>query len=146
MPHPLRAKALLAISRREKPALGRHANRARLLDVNGRFLTTIPLAEAEKLQGSGDAQRTSRQNEHPLRIKLLSARMAQPKENVPTAGCRFPASITSSDVEAYVGITPGEIGAPPNVSRVNAARVKIAMWPFVGDDRAKRVSPKPRDL
>jgi hypothetical protein len=39
-------------------------------------------------------------------------------------------------MEACVGITPGEFGAPVNYGRMKAARAKIAMWPLVGDHKA----------
>jgi hypothetical protein len=66
--------------------------------------------------------------------------MAEPKSNSPTSGCRFPAALTSVDMEACVGVTPGELGAPANYGRVKAARAKIAMWRLVGDDKAARAA------
>ncbi len=133
--HPLRVS--LGYSSSEKTALGRHANRAVLRDVNTKFLTTIPVAEAEALIDSGAAERISPRNERPMRIRLLLS-IIQPGLNSPTAGCTAPAAITASDMEACVGITRGELGAPANRGRVKAAQAKIAAWRFVGGDRAVR--------
>jgi len=125
--------------------LGRHANRARLFDVNGKFLTTIPCAEAEALQGSGAATRTSARGERPLRVRLRDPLIAEMRSNSPTSGCRFPAALTSADMEAGVGITPGELGDPVNHGRIKAARTKIAMWLVVGDHKAVRAAGFDRD-
>jgi hypothetical protein len=64
--------------------------------------------------------------------------MADQMSKSPTSGCRFPAALTSVDMEACVGITSGGLGDPANYGRVKAARAKIAMWPFVGDHKAIR--------
>ena len=125
--------------------MGRHANRARLFDVNGKFLTTISSAEAEELQDSGAAIRTSARNERPLRIRFKEPLMADQMSKSPTSGCRFPAALTSVDMEACVGITPGELGAPVNYGRMKAARSKIAMWLFVSDRKAVRADRFNRD-
>ena len=118
-------------------ALGRHANRAVLRDVNRKFLTTIPVAEAEALIDSGAAERISPRYERPLRIRLLLS-ITEPRLNSPTAGCPAPAAITASDMEANVGITRGEVGALANRGRIKAAQAKVAAWRSVGDDRAMR--------
>ena len=111
--------------------MGRHANRAVLRDVNRKFLTTIPVAEAEALIDSGAAERISPRNERPLRIRLLLS-ITQPMLNCPTSGCTAPAAITASDMEANVGITRGAMGASANRGRVKAAQAKIAAWRSVG--------------
>jgi hypothetical protein len=70
-----------------------------MYDINGNFRTTLPAAEAELLLDSGDAIRTSRANERPLRIKLLAARRWQPTPYSPTSGCTSPACITAKESE-----------------------------------------------
>jgi hypothetical protein len=112
--------------------LGQHKNRAMLYDINGKFLTTEPIAEAERLVDFGDAIRLSRPQERPLRIRLLAARPTKPRAG---SGCTFPASITESDMLAAVGITKGPGGV--NRGRVNAARAKI---------EAFRASPRVRGV
>ena len=88
----------------EITVLGGHANRARLYDVNGRFLTTLPVLEAERMIDSGDCAYISRRGERPLRVKLVCARQWQPQPLSPTSGCTTPACITSKEIEANVGL------------------------------------------
>jgi hypothetical protein len=79
--------------------LGKHQNRARVYDINGIFRTTLTTVEAEKWLDSGDAIRTSRPNERPLRIVLMVARQWQPKPYSPTSGCTSSACITAREAE-----------------------------------------------
>jgi hypothetical protein len=67
------------------------------------------------------------------------------RSSLPTSGCRFPAALTSADMEACVGVTPGEPDAPTNYARVKAARAKIAMWPLVRDHKAVQAARLNRD-
>jgi len=50
-----------------------------------------------------------------------------------------PCAISAREMDAVVGITPGDLGMPPNQRMVKEARDKLALWPFVGDTRAVRV-------
>jgi hypothetical protein len=70
-----------------------------MYDLNGNFRTMLPTEAAERLLDSGDAIRTSRPNERPLRIKLLAARQWQPTPYKPTSGCTSPACITARESE-----------------------------------------------
>jgi len=70
-----------------------------MYDLNGNFRVMLPTAEAERLLDSGDAIRTSRANERPLRIKLLAARRWQPTPYKPTSGCTQPACLTARESE-----------------------------------------------
>ena len=107
--------------------MGHHANRARLYDINGNFLTAMPTAEAELLVDRIDAKRISRPGETPLRIRLLVARTPQPKPLTPTSGCTAPACITHRESEinalSAVGLAAGE-----SRGVVGRAQAKIREW------------------
>jgi len=101
----------------EITVLGRHANRARLYNINGTFLTTLPVSEVERMVDSGVGIYMGHPEERPLRVKLLCARQWQPKPLSPTSGCTSPSCITHKEIEAYAGIH----GQP----RMIAARKKL---------------------
>ena len=61
--------------------------------------------------------------------------------------CRYtksPCAISPSEIEAVVGIAKGEIGLPSRMRLVEAARDKLAAWPFIGDTRTPRVGLRAR--
>jgi hypothetical protein len=95
-----------------------------MYDLNGNFRTTLPTAEAEQLLDSGDAIRTSRPNERPLRIKLLGARQWQPKPYSPTSGCTSSACITAREsVLNALGAT--HLTAGPDRAALRRVQAKI---------------------
>jgi hypothetical protein len=109
----------------ESTALGHHANRARLYDINGNFLTAMPTTEAELLIDRGGARRISRPGECPLRLRLLVARTRIPSGA--TSGCTAPACITHRESEinalSAAGLAVGE-----QRSVVKRAQAKIRNW------------------
>ncbi len=120
--------------------------RIALHNVEGKLRRHIPPSEADGLIELGHAQwrcvrcarKTSRGRcigggEHQKVLQLKEPERMRRDS---------PATLTLDDVQAVVGITDGEYGAPANARRVQAARDKLTAWPFVGDTRAVRVGPR----
>jgi len=124
----------------ESTALGHHANRARLYDINGKFLTAMPTTEAELLVDRGGAKRISRPGECPLRIRLLVARTWQPKPLTPTSGCTAPACITHRESEINALSAVG-LGLGEQRSVVSRAQTKIREWKTRTSAEAAPVQP-----
>ena len=117
--------------------------RIALHNVEGKLRRHIPPSEANGLVELGHADwrclRCAKRSSRGRCIGGSEHRMVLQLKEPERMRHDSPATLTMTDVLAVVGITKGEYGAPPNAKRVQAAREKFAMWPFVGDDRAVRV-------
>jgi hypothetical protein len=120
-------------------------NGIRLYDSDGRYQCHLELDKAETMKAAGTHEDVY---EHICgkpscsgcsKMRYLGIRKRSfHKENPNTSQ----ASITFDDMQALVGITGGEIGAPAKLAQVFAAEDKVEAWPTTGDWRAVRVRPR----
>jgi hypothetical protein len=121
------------------------SNGVRLFDSDNRYQCHIAKSEAETMLAAGthevayehrcgDSNCAGCERMHAIGIKKRSFH----KSSLDTSDC----SLSEFDMQALVGITPGERGAPPVYSLVAAAEDKVAAWPHVGDPKAVRVRPR----
>ena len=118
-----------------------------LHNFEGKLRRYIPTSEADALVKAGDAEwrclhcarrshrgRCVGRKEHEMALQLRGPERSKSDSR---------ATLTFRDSQANVGITKGKYGARPNAKRVQAARNKVAAWPFIGDTRAVRVWARP---
>lgn len=118
-----------------------------LHNVEGKLRRHIPPSEADGLVELGHAEwrclRCSRKTNRGRCIGGKEHQMVLQLKEPERLKRDSAATLTFADAQAVVGITKGEIGAPANTKRVQAARDKFVAWPFVGDNRAVRVGVRP---
>jgi hypothetical protein len=106
----------------------------RLYGEDGSFEKRITASDAQAMLASGEAEEVYEDRcgkPHYIGIRKRGVHEQNPDKS--------PTTLTMADMQANVGITDGEIGAPPRRGRVRAAVTKIGSWPYVGDTKAVRV-------
>lgn len=104
----------------------------RLFDVDGRYQCHISPSEAEEMFSRGEVEDCYEdRNGSPHYIGIKRRGFSKTNDGP------SPTSLTKTEMEANVGITPGEGEARRGM--VTAAQLKVRLWPYVGDTKAVRV-------